>query len=357
MSAQKNFSTIGGIIAQARQTLTPDVWDYLMGGAGSEATLRRNDLALDRIALLPAMMRDVREATINTSLLGLPMALPVFPAPIGSLDLFDPEGSAASVKAAGAAGTLCCVGLLCHPDFTTVTAHRAGPLMLQLYIRGDLEWLKDVVSRAENAGYDALVLTADSAIYARRDRDLANGYAARRAVDRVSAIGPQDAQARRYQAGLDWQMFEQLREMTRLPIILKGVMRPSEAVQAIEMGADAIYVSNHGGRQLDHAPAAIEQLPHITRVVDGRIPVIVDGGFMRGADVVKAIACGASAVAIGKLQGLALASGGADALAQCLDLLGREIADTLRLVGCTSLQELDATCLVEGSPSRHQLEI
>jgi isopentenyl diphosphate isomerase/L-lactate dehydrogenase-like FMN-dependent dehydrogenase len=149
-------------------------------------------LALDRLALLPAIMRNVQHGDIGGSLLGMPMALPVFPAPIGSLDLLCADGAAASVRAAGAAGTICCVGLLSHPDFIAVASQRAGPLMLQLYIRGDQDWLADIVRRAEQAGYDALVLTADSVIYARRDSDLANGYAARRAVDRTSAIGPQE---------------------------------------------------------------------------------------------------------------------------------------------------------------------
>jgi isopentenyl diphosphate isomerase/L-lactate dehydrogenase-like FMN-dependent dehydrogenase len=326
-----SFATIAEVIEAARARLDPDVWDYSAGGAGTEATLRRNRTALDALALEPRVLRDVSRRTTETTFLGLPLALPVMLAPVGTISLFDAGGAATCARAAARAGTAAFVGLLSVPSLEKVAAAADGPLVFQLYVRGDRDWTAALVDRAEAAGYAALCLTVDSAVDGRRDRDLRNRFDRSGRQERPN-LG--SAYARRHlQATLTWDDVEWLTGRTRLPVVLKGVTGAADARAAADAGVAGIVVSNHGGRQLDHQLSTIEALDRVLDAVGDRVEVAVDSGFERGTDVVKALALGARAVLIGKLQCWALAAGGEAALVDTLALLRDEILTTLALLG------------------------
>jgi isopentenyl diphosphate isomerase/L-lactate dehydrogenase-like FMN-dependent dehydrogenase len=329
--ASSPFATVAEVIEAARARLEPDVWDYSAGGAGSEATLRRNRAALDALVLEPRVLRDVSRRDTATSFLGMPLALPVMLAPVGTISLFDAGGAATCARAAQRAGTAAFVGLLSVPSLEEVAAGADGPLVFQLYVRGDRAWTAALVERAEAAGYAALCLTVDSAVDGRRDRDLRNRFdrSGRQARPNLGS-----AYARRdLQATLTWDDVAWLTEHSRLPVVLKGITNADDARAAADAGAAGVIVSNHGGRQLDHQLSTIEALGRVLDAVGDRIEVAVDGGFERGGDVIKALALGARAVLIGKLQCWALAAGGEDALVHTLALLREEILTTLALLG------------------------
>jgi isopentenyl diphosphate isomerase/L-lactate dehydrogenase-like FMN-dependent dehydrogenase len=318
----------------ARAALEPDVWDYVAGGAGTEATLRRNREALDALVLRPRVLRDVGATGTATTFLGMPLALPVMLAPVGTISLFDPGGAATCARAAARAGTATFVGVLSVPALEEI---EDGPLIYQLYVRGDRAWALEQARKAEAAGCAALCVTVDSPVDGRRERDLRNRFDRRTRQERPNlgaAYHDKAAQARLTWADIAW-----LAERTTLPLILKGITDPADAALAVEAGARALVVSNHGGRQLDHQLSTIEALGPVVEAA-GPLEVAVDGGFVRGTDVAKALALGARAVLIGKLMCFALAAGGEDALVDTLDRLRAELTTTLALLGVTSAHEL-----------------
>jgi len=336
----RRFSTIGEVIDAARDRLEPDVWDYCAGGAGTEATLRRNRAALDALLLQPRVLRDVSACRTQTSFAGIPLALPMMLAPVGTISLFDAGGAATCARAAARAGTAAFVGLLSVPALEDVAAAANAPLIFQLYVRGDRGWTLDLARRAEAAGCRALCITVDSPVDGRRERDLRNRFDRRSRQERPN-LGA--AYARRdLQATLTWDDVEWLAARTPLPLVLKGITSPADARAAADAGAAAIVVSNHGGRQLDHQLSSIEALGPVLEAAGDRLEVAVDSGFERGTDVVKALALGARAVLIGKLQCYALAAGGEDALVETLELVAEEIRTTLALLGACGPDELDA---------------
>jgi isopentenyl diphosphate isomerase/L-lactate dehydrogenase-like FMN-dependent dehydrogenase len=333
--------TLHHLVALARRRLTNEAWDSLSGGAESETTLLRNRLALDSLGFNARVLRDVSEVDVRGRLLGQALRLPVVLAPVGSIALADPDGAAAAARAAARFGTIAFVSSVASPSLEEVAATGATPLVSQLYVRGDTDWIGEQVRRAERAGCVAVCLTVDSAVYARRERDLVNG-----------TLGRGQSGDRSYQATMDWDTVRRTVAATSLPVIVKGVTHPEDAERAVAEGARAVHVSNHGGRQLDHAPATIDQLPDVVAAVAGRADVIVDGGFLRGSDVVKALALGADAVAIGKLQVWSLAAGGAAGLTRALELLELEVRMTMALLGVTSIAELEPATLRPVAPVR-----
>ena len=325
------------IIDAARANLADDMWDYIAGAAETETTSRRNRLALDSLALAPRILRDVSNVDPSSTLLGHPMRIPVLLAPLGALELITPEGASAQVRAAERFGLIASVSSVAEPSLEAVAAAAGGPKISQLYIRGDDAWVDELVDRVRAAGYAAIALTVDAALYGRRERQVRHGWL---------PPGHRDgAHALIWQARLTWKELDRIRERSGVPLIVKGIQTAQDAELAVEHGVDAIYVSNHGGRDLDHGPATLDSLREIAGAVGGRAELIVDGGVMRGTDVVKALALGADAVGIGRLQALALAAGGADALVDALELLELEIRTTMGLVGATSVGELDASFL------------
>jgi isopentenyl diphosphate isomerase/L-lactate dehydrogenase-like FMN-dependent dehydrogenase len=350
MSASETALTMNELIAQAHRVLPRPVWDYLIGGSETETTIIRNRAALDSREFQPRVLRDVSHIDLSTELFGRKVALPVFLAPIGSLALLDADAGLAAARAASAAGIPMFMSLMAQPALETVASEMSSPLVFQLYVRGGEEWLAQMIDRAETANCAGLCLTVDAPVYGRRERDLANRFSPAAAVDRpnFSERGI-PAQIAPEQAAFNWKSVQWIRRRTRLPLILKGIMAAEDAVFAVEHGVDVIYVSNHGGRQIDHAPGALDLLEEIMCALRGRCEVLVDGGFLRGTDILKALALGAKAVGLGKLQGLALAAGGSEGLARALSILREELTVNMALLGCDRLSML-GTNYVRRSP-------
>ena len=337
-----DWQTIPEIVRAARARLPQRLWDYSCGGAETETTLRRNRTAFDYLAFQPRVLRDVRGRDTSTTFLGHPLSLPVMFAPVGSIDQFNPDGALACARAAEHVGTTTFVSTMSAPSMEDVRAGAEGPLVFQIYVRGDRAWFMEFVHRIERAGFDAICLTVDSAAYGRRERDLRNRYLARNHPRPNLAGLPQGADRGRedYQAGLTWEDLAWLKDTTRLPVVVKGVMSAEDARIAAEGGADAVYVSNHGGRQLDHAPATLDVLPEIVAAVNGKAEVVVDSGFMRGTDVLKGLALGAKAVLVGKLMTWALGAGGEPGVERAAELLKTEMSTAMANIGIRSVQEI-----------------
>lgn len=344
-----DLRTIPHVVEAARRRLEPDVWDYSCGGADSETTLRRNRLAFAGLAFRPRVMRGVVQPSTTATLLGHPLSLPVALAPVGSISAFHDDGALACARTAGEVGTAAFVGILSEPALEDVRAGSDGPLVFQIYLYGDRAWLESLVSRVEAAGYQAICLTVDVAAYGRRERDIHNGFHPRRTVERPNlgaasiVLGLVDDDARNSAA--TWGDVRWLRTVTSLPIMVKGVMTGEDARIAVEHGVDVVYVSNHGGRQLDHLPSTIEILPEVVAAVGGRAEIILDSGIMRGSDVLKALALGASVVTIGKLMAWGLAAGGEAGLRRVLELLRIELVTAMTNLGISSFDELDPSML------------
>ena len=309
------------IIQAARRNLPQDVWDYLTGGAESETTMRRNRLGFDTLALRPRVLVDVSKVDTATTFLGQKLRIPVMMAPIGSLQTITPEGGVAVAKAAAEFGSMNFVSSVTQPSLEEIAASTNHPKIFQLYVRGDLDWCAEIIGRVKKAGYMALCLTVDTAHYSRRERPLLNRW---QPPSRRSETN------RHYQGMLTWETMDAIKKIAGLPFILKGVATAEDAKLAVEHGVDVIYVSNHGGRQLDHGRGTIDTLPEIVEAAAGKADIVLDGGVTRGTDIVKALAFGAKAVTIGKLQGWGLGAGGAAGLVRVLELLEEELT---RLAG------------------------
>ena len=337
----ERFQTLHEIVRAARANLAPEAWDYLVGGAETETTLKRNRLALDSLAFRPRVLRDVSRIDCTTTFLGQPLRLPVMLAPIGSIETFTEGGGATVARAAAEAGVAHMLSSVCAPGLEAVAKAADTVRLFQLYVRGDDAFVDDHVRRAVDHGYRAFCLTVDTAVYSRRERDLA-----RRFVKpwRVRATGHD------FQAALAWDRVKRFKDTHAVPLILKGIATAEDAALACEHGVDVVYVSNHGGRQLDHGRGTLDVLPEVAAAVAGRARIIVDGGVLRGTDVVKALARGADLVGVGRLECLGLAAAGAPGLVRALALLGDEIRICLGLLGVDRPGALDASYLHAAPP-------
>ena len=331
--------------SQARQRLDPAIYDFFAGGADDELTLRANEAAFYGIQLLPRVLRGRGEPKLDVTLLGVRASMPVLIAPTAFHRLAHPQGENATARAAARAGAIMIASMastVAIEEVATAARGVAEPsLWFQLYLQPDLGFTTAVIRRAEAAGCTALVISADSPSLGRRERDLRNrfldlpaGLYCENMRDPANGKGP--ARPIVFSPQLSWEHIGWLRKTTPLKIAVKGLMHPADARIAVGEGVDAIIVSNHGGRQLDSVPAAIELLPEIAEAVDGKVPLLVDGGIRRGTDVVKALALGASAVAIGRpvLWGLAVA--GEDGVSLVLEMLRSELLRALAFCGCGS---------------------
>jgi glycolate oxidase len=338
--SEVQFETLHEIVKKARQNLNHNTWDYLVGGSETETTLRRNRLALDTIALRPRVLRDVSSVDASTTFLGRKLRLPVVLAPVGSLELFEAGGGAAAAQAAQEFGAAVMLSSVCQPGLEAVA--QAAPdavRMFQLYVHGDAAWVADIVARAMANGYTAFCLTVDTASYSRRERDLAKRHLRRRNVP-----------GRVFQSKLNWKDVARIRKQLKIPLILKGIGTAEDAKLAVKHGVDVVYVSNHGGRQLDHGRGAMDVLPEIVAAVGGKAKIIVDGGFNRGTDIVKALALGADLVGLGRMEAAALAAGGQAGVVRMLELLENEVHVAFGLLGVTRWPELDRSYLHLGAP-------
>ena len=341
MNEDLHYAVLHEFVAPARRNLSRGSWDYLMGGAETETTLERNRRALDALAFRPRVLRNVENVSTRAKVLGQDLRLPVILAPIGSLQDFSPSGGMGPTRAAAKFGALHMLSSACAPGLEAVAQCVEHPKIYQLYVRGDTGWVEDHISRAMANGYIALCLTVDLDYYGRRERDLAKRY-----LTTSRRSNPKDF----FQARFSWDDVARLKAKFKIPFILKGIATAEDARIALEHGIESIYVSNHGGRQLDHGRGSVAVLPEIVEAVAGRAEIIVDGGIMRGTDIVKAFALGAQAVGIGRLQGLALGAGGEDGVVRMLELLEDEVTRCLGLLGVTSFAELNPTYVTQVEP-------
>ncbi|WP_326568283.1 alpha-hydroxy acid oxidase [Amycolatopsis rhabdoformis] len=341
--------TIAELEAAARERLEPAHYDFYAGGAGDELTLRANEEAFSRRTLVPRVLRDVAKRDLATELVGSPLSMPVLVSPTAFHRLAHPDGERATARAAAKAGTVLVVSMAATTaveDIADAARQAAADpaLWFQLYLQPDLGFTEHVVRRAERAGVRAFVVTVDSPVFGRRERDHRNGFHDLPPGLVVENLRDGTGRVRDIEmpAALTWDQVEWLKCTTALPVLLKGVLHPDDARLAVEARVDGLLVSNHGGRQLDTAVSTVDALPALAEAVAGAIPLVLDGGVRRGTDVVKALALGATAVGVGRPVLWGLAAAGEEGVTEVLERLREETDHTLALCGATAPGELTA---------------
>jgi len=359
----------------AQRRLPRAAFDYIDGGADGEVTLRENCRAYEDVALRPRSAVVTKASDLRTSVLGTELALPVLLAPVGSCRMFWPRGEAVAARAAGAAGTIYILSTLSGTRLEEVKAASSGTCWYQLYLCGGRDVALAAIASAKAAGYQALVVTIDTPVAGLREKDFRNGVKELLEGNPLQALpfvwqflarprwlaafladgglmkfpnvmlkdGPMpyvDVGAALAQSATEWRDLEWIREAWGGPVVIKGVHTADDARRAIDAGASAIVVSNHGGRQLDGVAATVRVLPEVVDAVGGRVEVLLDGGIRRGGDVVKALAMGARAVLVGRAYAYGLGAGGEAGVTKAIGILRSDIERTLRLLGCPSVAEL-----------------
>ena len=343
--------------AAAKPRLTPSAYAYIAGAAGDELTAARNRAAFAAIRLKPRVLIDASHLDTNIELLGRKLEFPILLAPVAYHKLAHPEGELATVRGAGMAGAALIVSTYATVALEQVAKAARGPLWMQLYVNPDRTFTRELVRRAEAAGYAALCLTVDSPVFGTRNREQRAGFSAPSGVrlENFKSLGA-TVQANLHatsdgvyspvvDASLQWKDVDWLCSFAKLPVVLKGILAPEDARLAVEHGAAAVIVSNHGGRNLDTVPATIEALPGVVAAVQERIPVLLDGGVRRGTDVLKALALGAKAVLIGRPYAWGLAVGGAAGVAEVVRILRDEFRSAMALCGTPSLARITGEAL------------
>jgi 4-hydroxymandelate oxidase len=337
----------------ARERLTDQAWAYLHGGAADEITLRENVLAWQRIWLRSRVMQDLRGGNTRLELFGCTLDYPILLAPVAFQTMFHPEGERATARAASAMGAGMVVSTQASHLIEDIARESTAPLWFQLYIQPDRNFTIDLVRRAESAGYQALVVTVDAPVSGARNREQRAGFSLPIGVEAVNLRGmvqppmcvgapgqPVIMGGPLLASAPTWNDMEWLRQRTSLPMLAKGIMSAEDVDRAIGVGIDGVIVSNHGGRVLDALPATIDVLPEIIEAINGRVPVLVDGGIRRGTDVFKALALGAAATLIGRPYVYALSAAGAVGVSHVLHLLRAELEVTMALMGCPTLRAI-----------------
>ena len=359
----------------ARRRLPRSVFDYIDGGADGEVTLRENVRAFEDINFRPRSAVKPPAPDLRTTVLGTPIAVPFVFAPVGSSRMFWPRGEEVAAAVAGSTGTIYSLSTLSGCRLEDVKKSTPGPAWFQLYLCGGRDVASAAIQRAKEAGYSALILTIDTAVAGLRERDVRNGakelvtkswpmlpYAGQfLARPRWLASffgdgglmtfpnvmlpeGPMayaDVGAALDQSTVTWQDIKWIRELWKGPIVIKGVQIGEDAKRAVDEGANAIVVSNHGGRQLDGVAATIRILPEVVAAVGGRTEVLMDGGIRRGSDIVKALCLGARAVLIGRAYAYGLGAAGGPGVTRAVEILKSDLTRTMKLLGCGSVAELD----------------
>ena len=360
----------------AQRRLPRLAFDYIDGGADDEITLRENCRAFETVTFRPRSAVATAGADLRTTVLGTPLELPFLLAPVGSSRLFYPRGEIVAAKAAGDAGTTYILSTLSGCRLEDVRAATRGPAWYQVYLVGGRDIATAGIARAQAAGFSALVVTIDTAVAGQRERDVRNGvkelvsgslWEKLPFLGQVLArprwlagfladgglmhfpnvmlpegpMGYADVGAALAQSVVTWPDLRWIRDLWKGPIVVKGVHTSEDARQAIAAGADALVVSNHGGRQLDGVPGTLRVLAEVLEAVNGRVEVLIDGGIRRGGDVAKALCLGARAVLVGRAYAYGLAAAGGDGVARAIEILRTELVRTLKLLGCESVAELD----------------
>ncbi|MFN2615242.1 MAG: alpha-hydroxy acid oxidase [Actinomycetota bacterium] len=336
--------------AIARERLAPSVYDYYAGGADDERTLHENTQAFRRIPVRYRVLVDVAERDMRTSVFGIGLAHPIILAPTALHRMAHDEGELATARAAAAEGALMTLSTVSSTPLEDVADAADAPRFFQLYHFSDRGWTERLVARAEAAGFRAIVLTVDAPLLGKRERDVRHAFdlpegvrAAHFDIDprSVAEHGGGGLAPFINQPSINWKDIAWLKASTSLPLLIKGVVRADDAKRALDEGIDGLWVSNHGGRQLDTSITTAEALPGIVAAAEGRVPVIVDGGVRRGTDVLKGIALGADLVAIGRPQLWGLASGGEAGVRAVLAMLRDEFSLAMALAGCARLDDID----------------
>ena len=351
--------------AQARTRLDANAWSYFSGGAADELTLRANRSAWDQLVLQPRVLQPLAGGHTRVELLGRTLAHPILLAPVAYQKLAHPDGELATAHAAAALGAglvLSTQASVSLEEVARAVLNEAdrGPLWFQLYLQPDRGFTRELVQRAEAAGYEALVLTVDAPTSGARDRERRAGFHLPPGIRAVNLDGMPLPPPPRLDAGQSplfdglprhaptWDDVVWLQAQTRLPVLLKGVLHPDDARQAAALNISGLLVSNHGGRTLDTTPATAAVLPRIADALGGALPLLVDGGIRRGTDVLKAMALGASAVLLGRPYVYGLANAGAVGVAHVLRLLRDELEIAMALCGCRTLQGITPALLDTG---------
>ena len=333
-----NFLTLHEFFKAAQTNTSKETWDYIIGGSETETTLKRNRYSLDSYAFKPRVLRDVEMIDTSATVFDNKLNLPVFFAPIGSMQDFVNDGAIPSTLSAAKNKIFHMLSSTWSGGIELVGNAVDYPKLFQLYIRGDQQWVFDQISKAIDNGFIALCLTVDLDAYGRRERDLAKRY---KTTSRKSTIDP------RYQMNFSWKDVEKIKNKFKIPIIIKGIATVEDSILAIENGIDVIYISNHGGRQLDYGVGGCDLISAISSAVNGKSKIFFDGGILRGTDVIKALSLGADLVGLGRLQCYAAASGGTEGLNRMLEILRDEIEICMRLLGVNSLTDLSKDYVVK----------
>ncbi len=337
----------------ARDRVTEPVWAYIAGGAADETTLRENGAAFQRLTLRTRILRSLAGGNTRLDLFGQTFDAPIFLAPLAYQRLAHPDGELATVLAASAIRAGMIVSTQASVPLEDIARLATAPLWFQLYFQHDRGFTRELVRRAEAAGYRAIVLTADAPVSGLRNREQRAGFALPADIEAANLRGLPPLPASAHEAGVGlllggpllasaptWSDLDWLKAETALPVLLKGVMTAEDAECALGRGIDGIVVSNHGGRTLDTQPATIDVLPEIADAVGGRVPVLLDGGIRRGSDVFKALALGACAVLVGRPCLYGLAAAGAPGVAHVVRILRAELEVAMALTGCRDLRAI-----------------
>ncbi|GMI93691.1 hypothetical protein like AT3G14130 [Hibiscus trionum] len=341
---------VNGFQELARQALPKGYYDFYAGGAEDQYTLKENEEAFRRIIIQPRVLRDTSRIDLSTTILGYPISMPIIIAPTARHKLANPAGEIATARAASASNTIMVLSLSSTCSLEEVAACCDAVRFFQLYVYRKRDVTANVVQRAEKSGYKAIVLTGDSPRIGRREADMKNKTVVP-AIKNVENMwstkfdqgGGSNIQSQAnatHDPSFCWEDIGWLKSLTKLPILIKGVLTHEDAIKAVEVGAAGIIVSNHGARQLDYTPATISVLEEVVHAVGGRIPVFVDGGIRRGTDVFKALALGAQAVLVGRPIVFGLAAKGEDGVKRVLEMLKEELELAMSLAGCSSLKEI-----------------
>ena len=323
----------------ARQRMSTLAWEYLSCGAADEITLRWNCSAFEKLRLKPRVLVDVSRIDTGIELFGSDLAFPILLAPVGLQRLYHPDGEIAASRGAADANALYVISSYSTSKLEDIGEAANGLKWMQIYLQPDRAFTMDVVQRAEAAGCRAFCVTVDLPVIGVRNR-----------MDRIQFAVPAELKVPHMMenfAGspVTWDDIEWLRSITKLPVLLKGILDPDDAELAVQNGASGIIVSNHGARDLDSTPATIDALPVVAKRVEGRIPVLMDGGVRRGTDVLKALALGAKAVMIGRPFCCGLAAGGAEGVTRVVEILRRELETAMALTGRTSITQIDRSVI------------
>eukprot|EP01043_Picozoa_sp_COSAG02_P025186 COSAG02_NODE_1406_length_12786_cov_5.493418_4_plen_445_part_00 len=330
------------LVPMAKSKLLKQDWEFMRGGSDAEASVRRNRLELDSLALRPSMLEDVSSINLSIELFGATLSFPIITAPMGGALRWDSQGACACARAASTSGVMSCLssladGLLPGPtsSLEATAASCSGPKIFQLYVRGDDDFVDDHARRAIAAGYTAFAITVDVQLVSRREGMITSRY------QKAAGSASGGAQGLDYQSQFSWAKLERFKSRwPQIPLLIKGIMTGADAARCVEMGCEGVWVSNHGGRQLDQTQGTMAVLPEIVKAVGGRAKVVIDGGFLRGTDIIKAMALGADAVALGRLTAVALSAGGEQGLVRALDLLLEETHTAMGLMSKRTWSEL-----------------